>query len=212
MRLRSPNFLPALRLALLAPALFVPALSAQGMPAAAGDCEQCHAAGGASLTPEIPVIGGMSAFYLEEQLLAYQEKRRPCVATSYPDGPKKGEATDMCAAVQALSKAQLTELATYFAEQPFVAAKQPVNSELAAQGGAIHETHCAKCHSEGGGLAFDDAGILAGQWRHYLELTFKEYRSGQREMTEKMKPKIEALSDADVQALVEFYISQEPSQ
>ena len=54
---------------------------------------------------------------------------------------------------------------------------------------------CAKCHEKGGSSADDDAGILAGQWTHYLKEQFAAFRSGKRQMDEKMKPKIEKLSE-----------------
>lgn len=176
------------------------------------DCQTCHGKDGASTHEEIPVIGGMSAFYIEEQLRAYQEKRRPCGEIEYPAGPEKGEKGDMCKEVKDLNEDQVAEIAAYFADKPFVVPEQEPDAALAGKGKSVHETNCRKCHTEGGGLAFDDAGILAGQWRAYLNQAFKEYRSGDRWMPEKMKPKIDELSDADIEALVEFYASQEPAE
>jgi len=187
-----------------------PATAAPATDSVIKDCEQCHGQNGASTHAPIPVIGGMSAFYLEEQVLAYQEGRRPCDASAYPEGPRKGEEVTMCQAVEGLSKDQVSEIAAWFESKPFVPPQQPVNADLAAKGRDIHQAECAKCHSEGGGLAFDDAGILAGQWKGYLKQTLAEYRAGKRWMPEKMAPKIEALSDGDLAALVEFYASQEP--
>lgn len=171
------------------------------------DCAACHGDKGASTNEEFPIIGGMSAFYLEEQLLAYQ-KERPCEQVAYPDGPREGETTDMCEVAKALTEEQIQELAAYYAEQAFVPADQEYDPELAAEGASLYEHHCKKCHSRGGSLAFDDAGILAGQWRHYLEKTFQEYRAKARWQPEKMEPKMDALSDEDVKALIEYFISQ----
>jgi sulfide dehydrogenase cytochrome subunit len=173
-------------------------------------CESCHGKDGASEHEEMPVIGGMSAFYLDAQLRAYQDGYRPCVEIEYPEGPKKGEITDMCKEVKGLTGSEIENIAAYFSEKPFVSPEQEFDSALARTGQGIHDQHCRKCHSEGGGLAFDDAGILAGQWRPYLKHAFVEYREGERWQPEKMQPKIEALSEADIEALIEYYVSQEP--
>lgn len=174
------------------------------------DCESCHGEGGASSHENIPVIGGMSSFYLDAQLHAYQDGYRPCVEVEYPAGPEQGEMGDMCEEVEGLSDQQISAIADYFAERPFVVPDQETNPDLVAKGENLHQQHCAKCHSEGGGLAFDDAGILAGQWRGYLEQTFEEYRTGERWQPEKMAPKMEQLSDDESSALIEFYVAQEP--
>lgn len=172
------------------------------------ECATCHGDKGASKDKAFPIIGGMSAFYLEEQLRAYRDEARPCDKTEYPSGPHKGETTDMCKEAKELTEEQMRQVAEYFAEQPFVPADQEYDAELAAQGAKIHERQCSKCHSEGGSLAFDDAGILAGQWRPYLEETFEAYRAGKRWQPEKMAPEIEKLADSDIKALIEYYVSQ----
>jgi len=174
------------------------------------ECESCHGEGGASEHEEMPVIGGMSAFYLDAQLHAYQDDFRPCPEAEYPDGPEKGEITDMCEEVEGLSDDAIARIAEHFADKPFVVPEQEVDSALAKEGESLHQQHCRKCHSEGGGLAFDDAGILAGQWRPYLRQTFEDYLAGERWQPEKMKPKMEPLSESDVRALIEYYVSQRP--
>lgn len=176
------------------------------------DCESCHGEGGASEHEDIPVIGGMSSFYLDAQLHAYQDEFRPCMEVEYPTGPEKGEMGDMCKEVDGLTEEDIANLADYFADKPFVVPDQEVDAALAAQGEKLHNAHCSKCHSEGGGLDFDDAGILAGQWRPYLRQTFREYLAHERWQPEKMTPKMDQLSEDDVDALIEYYVSQEPVQ
>ncbi len=39
----------------------------------------------------------------------------------------------------------------------------------------------------------------------YLQETFKEYESGKRPMTKKMKPKFEKLDKAKIEALINYY-------
>ncbi|MBK79985.1 MAG: hypothetical protein CMQ43_03590 [Gammaproteobacteria bacterium] len=202
------EFLLLLVTAAIAPASVV--ASAQDIAAIIDDCESCHGRGGASAWKDIPVIGGMSAFYLDAQLHAYQDGYRPCGEVEYPAGPERGLVGDMCEAVDGLDATQIAAIADYFAEQVFIVPDQQADRQLAEQGEELHERLCAKCHSEGGGLAFDDAGILAGQWRGYLQQSFRQFRAGERWQPEKMAPTVEQLDDRDVEALVEFYVTRAP--
>ena len=112
----------------------------------------------------------------------------------------------MCAIAKALSDAEITELAEYYAGMEFVPAKQEFDAALAAEGAKVHRRDCEKCHSDGGSLADDDAGMLAGQWMPYLEQVFADYAAGDREiMEDKMKEKIDALDAASISALIHYY-------
>ncbi|MCG8122907.1 MAG: cytochrome c4, partial [Candidatus Thiodiazotropha taylori] len=57
----------------------------------------------------------------------------------------------------------------------------------------------------------DDSGILMGQLVPYLEYTMADFKSGEREMTKKMKKKVNQLlkkeGDAGIDALNHFYAS-----
>jgi sulfide dehydrogenase cytochrome subunit len=168
-------------------------------------CVVCHGKEGASTEPDIPIIGGVSAEYLKFSLEEYKNKERPCIETEIRTGTKKGTKTDMCQVASDLSDGDFKQLIDYFSAQKFVRTAQPFDAELAEKGKAIHNKSCEKCHSEGGSLASDDAGILAGQKMRYLSETFKSLRAGDRSMSKKMKPKIEALDNESVEALVHFY-------
>jgi sulfide dehydrogenase cytochrome subunit len=51
-----------------------------------------------------------------------------------------------------------------------------------------------------------DASILAGQWIPYFEQVFSDYANGDRQMLDdKMKEKVDPLSDEDITALIHFY-------
>lgn len=169
------------------------------------NCSNCHGKDGASHDSQIPTIGGYSAAYLNDSLTAYKDKERPCPEVKYPNGPKKGQKTDMCQVAKELSAADMKELGKYYAGKKFVRAQQKFDSALAAKGKAIHSDHCEKCHTEGGSVADDDSGILAGQWMPYLEEAFKEFESGKRPMDKKMKPKFEKLDKAQKEALINYY-------
>jgi cytochrome subunit of sulfide dehydrogenase len=187
---------------------------ATALPAAAADvnkivesCANCHGKDGASTEADVPTIAGYSAAYLAESMNTYKKKERPCPETKYRAGDKKGQQTDMCKTVANLSDADVKAVAGYFAGKKFVRAKQSFDPALAKKGKELHEFHCEKCHSDGGSVADDDAGILAGQHKGYLAETFKEYTSGKRPMPEKMKPKIEKLDKANIDELVNYYAS-----
>lgn len=169
-------------------------------------CANCHGKDGASTESEVPIIGGVSADYLKASLVSYSKKDRPCPETEIKAGDKKGTKTDMCKVAKELSDGDIKELAQFYAGKKFVRAKQKFDPALAKKGKEIHEVNCDKCHSNGGSVAGDDAGILAGQWMPYLDETFKQYNSGKRPMTEKkMKPKMEKLDKAGFDALANYY-------
>ena len=79
-----------------------------------------------------------------------------------------------------------------------------MDAALAAKGKSAFDDSCDKCHSEGGSVAGDDAGLIAGQGKPYLEAQFKQFDDGSRSMPKKMKKKYEALSGEDKAAIIEF--------
>ena len=91
--------------------------------------------------------------------------------------------------------------------------QQDANESQAKSGAALHETHCEKCHENGGSSADDDAGVLAGQWAPFLKYTLDDYNSGDREMPKKMKKQMqeahEAAGDDAMRDLIQFYASQQ---
>lgn len=199
-----------LRFAVLAGTMFFGPTLATGeatadMAKLVENCSNCHGKDGASAESDVPIIGGVSAQYLIDSMTAYKKKARPCPETKYHAGSKKGQKTDMCQVAKELSDADVKELAKHFAGKKFVRAPQKADAGLAKKGKELHDRRCEKCHSEGGGLAADDGGILAGQWMPYLRETFKDYGAGKRPMPEKMKPKMENLSKDDTEALVHYY-------
>lgn len=173
-------------------------------------CIACHGPAGVSADPHVPTIGGMSSFYLESAMYAYREGRRSCPEVAYPDKAAAGESkTTMCAAAKALDQTQLTRVANYYAEKKFVrAGAQKTDPGLVSRGKQLHQRHCHKCHTDNGAYADDDAGILAGQWMHYLAFTMEDFRAGTRPVMDKMQQPIQALSGEDIDALVHFYASQ----
>jgi len=55
----------------------------------------------------------------------------------------------------------------------------------------------------------DEVGVLAGQWKPYLQYSLTDFINGTRPMPKKMKKQLEKMhkkeGDAGIQALLEFY-------
>jgi sulfide dehydrogenase cytochrome subunit len=169
-------------------------------------CANCHGKGGASTESEVPIIGGYSSEFLVNNLKAYKSQERACPETEYKAGSKKGSKTDMCKMVKDLKDDDIKQVAQYFSKQKFVRAKQQkFDSALAAKGKEVHEIYCEKCHSDGGTVAKDEAGMPAGQWMPYLKHAFTEFSTGKRPITKKMKAKMDELEPADIDALINYY-------
>lgn len=170
-------------------------------------CDSCHGIDGVSQWSDMPTIAGISEFVHSDALFFYQDGVRPCHLSKFRIGDTERAATDMCAVSKPLSEAEIEAIAAYYAGKPFVAAKQEFDQALAERGKGIHDRECERCHTAGGSNADDDAGVLKGQWMGYLRQTFADYKCGDREQPEKMKIKLDPLSDDDVEALVHFYAS-----
>jgi sulfide dehydrogenase cytochrome subunit len=170
-------------------------------------CTACHGKDGASTTANIPTIAGMSAKYLELNFKAYKAKERVCAETEYVSGADKGKKTDMCKIAEALSDDDVKQLVKFYSGKKFVRATQAFDAALAEKGKEIHKANCEKCHSEGGSMAADDASILAGQQKGYLDSSFKELMTDKRKMEKKMKAKFETLDQAAIDALSNYYAS-----
>jgi len=193
--------------------LFTPILMSVSVPASADvaaiaeDCDGCHGAAGVSEWSEIPTIAGVSAFVLSDAMFYYRDGERPCAESEYRMGDTSRPPTDMCAVSKQLSEDEIDAISGYYAAQNFVPAVQDYDAELALLGKAIHDESCENCHADSGRDPEEDAGILAGQWTGYLSGQFEGYAAGTRSQPEKMAAKLNALSETDVEALLNFYAS-----
>ncbi len=173
-------------------------------PALLSQCAECHGEKGVSTHKDVPSIAAMSSFYFEGQITAYQKAQRPCPKSTVAKTP-----TDMCEVSKKLDAAQIKDLGAYYAAQTWAPVAQPgLDAAKIAAGKSIHTANCENCHTKGGSVADDDAGIVAGQWLPYLDLTMQDYKSGKRAMPDKMKPKIDKLSAADSEAVAQYYASE----
>ena len=180
----------------------MPAASfADGAAIAKEKCAACHGKDGNSDDPKVPSIAGFSAPTITDMLEEYRSGDRE--GDKYK--PKDGKETDMNEVAKALSEEDSEAVAGYFAKQKFKPVANKFDAKLAKKGAKIHDKRCEKCHSEGGSVADDDAAILAGQWKEYLEEQFEELSKGERPMPKKMKKKFKKLNDKQKAALIEFY-------
>tara|TARA_R110001599_G_scaffold261541_1_gene461957 strand:+ start:13283 stop:13864 length:582 start_codon:yes stop_codon:yes gene_type:complete len=159
-------------------------------------CNSCHN----PTKKNVPVINGFSAFALETSLLAYVDDFR--VARTY-------EGEDMKSIMKELSDADFKKIIDHYPSQTFTPIKQAFNPELAKKGKVLHDSYCSRCHTEGGSLADDDSGILAGQWKAYIIEEMNNYKNGSRIGDKKMTEVSKSLSDEHIQALAEYYASQQ---
>jgi sulfide dehydrogenase cytochrome subunit len=163
-------------------------------------CDECHGEGGNSTDGEVPNIAGMSAIYLGDTLTAYVEGDRKGVKYT-PDG---GEESDMEEVAAKLSEGDISAIAEHYAAKTFKVHVQDVDADMAKKGRKIFDKNCDKCHGDGGSVADDDAGLLLGQWKPYLEKQFRLFEDGTRAMTKKMKKKFDKLSDQDKAEILEY--------
>ena len=185
--------------------LMLGAASASDIDTLISDCDDCHGKDGISRDDDIPIIAGQSYIVLEDALIAFAADEQPCKESEYRHGDLSRAAITMCKIAAGLSDENIEALSEHYANLPFVAAEQGFDAALADRGATIHERNCEKCHSEGGSLADDDAGILAGQWTPYLRASIDEYLSGERVMSKKMAEKMERVKKEDFDALLHFY-------
>lgn len=157
-------------------------------------CQACHTTQAPPPVEDIPIIAGQPFTVIEDALILFAQNERPC--------------TTMCALAAALSPEDRETLANELEQQAFVPAIQEFDSALAAAGAGVHQDNgCETCHAEGGREGQGMAPILAGQRTPYLKKAFLQLRSGQRSGPKVMNKAILALSEHDIEALLNFYAS-----
>ena len=167
--------------------------------ALADTCAGCHGTDGTSGGPATPTIGGLSKAYLVDLMNGFKSGDIP--------------STIMGRIAKGYNEEEINKLATYFAAQKFVPAKQKFDAEKAAKGAKLHASFCERCHSDGGSFIEDDTGRLSGQWTPYLKSTLADFLAGRRNMTRKMRKRLQKLhakgGDAAIAELEAYYASQQ---
>ncbi|WP_373054383.1 c-type cytochrome [Thioalkalivibrio sp.] len=156
-------------------------------------CAGCHGFNGHSVGPATPSLAGFPKEYFVETMMAYKEGER--------------YATIMDRVARGYTREQFEAMADFFAEQPYLPAKQDFDPELAARGAEIHDQHCNNCHSEGGTYPEFDTAPIAGQWMPYLRDTFVDFREHGRYQPRGMERRLMSVEELD--ALVHYYGSQQ---
>ena len=201
MRLRSYAIL-ALLFALAGPAAFadINELVAQ--------CEGCHGPGGISEHSDVPTIAGQTAKFMEKTLRTYQVWGRPCIKSNYRHGDTTRPKTDMCQVAEGLTGEDSKAISAHFSALPFQAAPQEFDANLAARGATLHGERCELCHEQGGALP-DRGPRLAGQWMPYLKAALKFVPTGEHLVPPAMESAVAGLSGEDIDAILNFYASQQ---
>ncbi len=172
-------------------------------------CDGCHGENGVSQWDDMPTIAGIDAFTHSDALYVYRDGERACAESDFRRGDTARAPTTMCQVAENMTDEEIEAVAEHYAALAFVPAQQPFDAGMATKGEAIHDKDCSRCHSDGGSNADDEAGILAGQWMGYMRTAFAQYASGERPQDRKMKEKMDPLTDADVEALLHYYASQQ---
>jgi len=173
-------------------------------------CSSCHGAGGISLNPLVPTLAGQPYTLIEDNLLAFRAGHRSCAPQRADGSPSAALAQTMCAQVRDLRDEQIAGLAAYYSGLSFEPSMQDFDPALTARGAEVHRSGgCERCHAEGGTETLGMAPVLAGQWTPYLRRALNAVRVGTRHGPKMMNEPLRQLDDAAVEALLNFYASQQ---
>lgn len=198
-------WLPIVWLALVC----LPAQAAQEPPVAAAACTGCHGPGGVSNNPWAPSLAGQPYTLIEDNLIAFRAGKRSCSKERMDDSAAGSLSRAMCLQVGQLADADIAALAQWFSSRMFVPVSQPFDPGGAESGSRLHlELGCDRCHADGGRETLGMAPVLAGQWTPFLRRALYAFRDGTRRGPVMMNTPIQALSDDQVEALLNYYASR----
>lgn len=158
-------------------------------------CAGCHGTNGASNGPAIPSLAGLSKDYLVEAMQAYKnDERSPTIMNRIAKGYNDKE---------------FELMGEFFSEQEVHSiSQQKYDNAKAKSGKKLHKKYCSSCHSEGGTITDDEAGLLAGNAVLFMKYSLVDFHDGSRDMPKKMKKKIKKMLKRDAKAfdkLVNYY-------
>jgi cytochrome c553 len=177
-------------------------IAAQGTPAGAPPCAQCHAFNGVSdASGAFPRVAGQSAYYLAKQLRDFASGVRTSAL--------------MTPIAKALSPDKIADVSAYYGSMnsPFLplASADPAlvkRGELLAKvGSAARQIQaCDNCHGPAGVGEPPAIPYLAGQYGHYIAFTLDMWRKGFRKNSEDaMGVVAQKLSDEEIAAVAAYY-------
>lgn len=154
-------------------------------------CGACHGADGNSMIPATPSISGQPAQFIVTQLFMFREGKR--------------KDAQMSPFASSLTNADLNDLAAYFSAQKPVPLAHKTDADKAAAGKRLSEqNNCVQCH---GRTLMGQQHIprIAGQHVDYLRTQMRGFKAGTRfDMDGQMSSAAQALSDADIEILVDY--------
>lgn len=167
------------------------AVHAAGIEEKAQVCSACHGEKGVPIDASIPVIWGQNEGYIYLQLRDIKKGARTVEA--------------MAPIVESLERADMLELAAYFATKPWPNLEQKAGSDDDARTALRNNSSigCTGCHL-GGFLAAGTVPRLAGQQHAYLEKTMEAFRNGARGNNPGMTALMQAADPADLPAIAAY--------
>lgn len=177
-------------------------IAAQGTPAGAPGCAQCHAFNGASDgSGAFPRIAGQSTYYLTKQLRDFESGVRLNAV--------------MSPIAKALSPDDIADVSAYYAglDPPFLPLPKPddalvkAGEELAKTGNDVRGIQaCDNCHGPEGAGEPPAIPYLAGQYGPYIALELRMWQHGFRKSSpNQMGSVAKELGDKEVAALAAYY-------
>ena len=177
-------------------------IAAQGTPAGAPPCAQCHAFNGVSdASGAFPRLAGQSAYYLARQLRDFSSGVRASAI--------------MSPIAKTLSSEDIADAAAYYESinAPFLplkaadAALVKRGEELAKIGSAERRVQsCDNCHGPEGAGEPPAIPYLAGQYAHYIAFALEMWRQGFRRTSPgSMAVIAKKLDDQDIAAVAAYY-------
>jgi cytochrome c553 len=177
-------------------------IAAQGTPAGAPPCAQCHAFNGASdASGAFPRIASQSAYHLAKQLRDFASGVRTNAI--------------MSPIAKALSPNDVADVAAYYAgvDAPFLPLKAP-DAALVKRGEALAKVGsaergiqgCDNCHGPGGAGEPPAIPYLAGQYANYIAFTLREWQRGFRTNSpDAMGVMAKKLDEQEIAAVAAYY-------
>lgn len=171
-----------------------------------GKCAKCHGDNGISDDPDDINIAGMSVSYLYKQLKDFKDKKR--------------DDRDMFKKLRYLEDEQLADLAAWFASQQ--PAKPAANRTMTAEVRKLVIRGdperllkaCSSCHGRDGRGGQFDHPALSGQIKTYLVDSMLAFKAGDRtnDIYSRMRYVAEALTEAEIEALADYYAVYMPEE
>ncbi len=157
-------------------------------------CDNCHGVGGNSPKPDIPNLASQNPVYHLEQLRQYATGQR---RDPFMEGM-----------IKVMNSDEKVGMVLFYSGQK-VLHKAASNTALVARGKDLYSKTCMRCHDEDG-HGNENIARVAGQQPVYLHMALKRYRAGTGlRLDLAMAKEIERLSDADIDAVVDYLMSMQ---